>query len=233
MPAFIVAEAGVNHMGNRATMLDLCAQAKAHGADAIKFQAYNTVKLLERRGITTRSEVAEVIRSAELSDADLDAIAAYCKGIGLKWFCSVFDPSQVSRVLSRGACALKLGHAENNYSELLEACALAVPADALWISGRPGTPVANVLCVEEYPAKSPPELHYIRPFHDRLREDSFDGFSSHYTDWRIPAAAALRGAKYIEAHVKLSNEDYEAGWSLSFADFAKMVKQIREYESWL
>ena len=82
------------------------------------------------------------------------------------------------------------------------------------------------------------------------------GYSSHHTDYRIPAAAALRGAEYIEAHLMLGEwervpnkktpqclmRDYdsrcttgepEAEWSLSPEDFAAMVELIREYESWL
>lgn len=240
MPAFIVAECGVNHLGDRAKMLAFCDAAKACGADAVKFQAYDTVRLWNRRHpdryeAATQAQLAKdeetlaLLRKAELSDADLDAIAAHCKAIEFKWFASVFDPSQIERVLSRGACCLKIGHKEAAWRELFDACHDARPKEKngaqpmpVWVSGH------NVVGVWEYPAVSPPRL-------GRLRDNNalYRGYSSHFADYRIPAAAALRGAEYIEAHMKLSDTDPEAAWSLSVEDFTKMVKLAKEFESWL
>lgn len=239
MSAFIVAEAGCNHLGDRKKMLAFCDAAKACGADAVKFQAYNTDALITRRGIAAnamldRYNVQDLLRLSELTDADLDAIAAHCKAIGFKHFYSVFDPSQVERVLSRGACALKIGHKENNWRELIHACIyereftpLYVSVAGKWPEELDGdwTALRTVVCTPEYPATSPPHL--------RLVKNGHSGFSSHYTDYRIPAAAALRGAEYIEFHVRLSDDDPEAAWSLSIEDATKCCKLIREYESWL
>lgn len=211
MTVFIVAEAGVNHLGERSKMLALCDAAKKAGADAVKFQAYNTPQLLTHRGqdgtkpcglVPDRAlSLYEFLRKCELTDADLDAIAAHCKGIGLKWFCSVFDPGQVERVLSRGACCLKVGHAEADYAELREACWQAHTKGVVtWISNPEDIEYMGgdryVYCIAEYPAKSLPRLNKV---------DADIGFSSHYQDYRIPAAAALRGAAYIEAHLMLGN----------------------------
>jgi N,N'-diacetyllegionaminate synthase len=271
MSVFIVAEAGVNHLGDRAKMLALCDAAKAAGADAVKFQAYDTVALAKRRGLlpnedadpnelivklrqtgctgahTAALRTIELLAQAELSDADLDAIAAHCKSIGLKWFASVFDPSQIERVLSRGACCLKVGHAETSYAKLMAMCTrranespdfmdcyASYPPD--FEPGDGPTNITPILCTTEYPAKSPPQLWKVIGGSDQCWGDEssgFAGFSSHYTDYRIPAAAAMRGAEYIEAHLKLSDTDPEAAWSLSVEDFGSMVKLIREYESWL
>lgn len=216
MGCFIVAEAGINHMGSWTAMLLLCDAAKQAGADAVKFQAYDTDALIARRGSGDR----ELLKKCELSDDDLEHISEYCKLIGIKWFASVFDPSQVARVLRYGACALKIGHKECGWEELVNTCSREWRRGPLFISG------VDICGTWEYPATSPPCLLQID------RRDVI-GFSSHYADWRIPAAAALRGAHYIEAHLKLSDSDPEAAWSLSVEDFTKMVKQIREYETWL
>lgn len=225
MSAFIVAEVGVNHMGSRGAMLTFCEAAKDIGADAVKFQAYNALKLFEKRQLTDFN-VAELLQATELSDDDFAAISEHCKTINLKWFASVFDPDQPARVLNHGACALKIGHAEADWTELRDAC-LKLRKE-VWVSGAQnhwaGGDIRGVLCTQEYPAKSPPRLGLIPA--------CYSGFSSHYQDYRIPAAAALRYASYIEAHLKLSDDDYEAKWSLSIADFKNMVKLIREYESW-
>lgn len=239
MSCFAVCEAGVNHLGGRSKMLALCDAAKAVGATAIKFQAYNANKLIARRGITDE-KTCSLLRAAELIDADLAAIAERCEAIGLRWFASVFDPAQVARVLRYGACALKIGHKEADYTELVDACAAeCMTGMQLWISKTDGISKpspANLVsyfyvhCVAEYPATSPPKLHVIRR---EYCPGDVSGFSSHYQDWRIPAAAALRGARYIEFHLKLSDTDPEATWSLSTEDAAKCCAQIREYEKWL
>lgn len=250
MSVFIVAEAGVNHLGDRAKMLALCDAAKAAGADAVKFQAYNAEALMKRRGINpaafvsnaTGYDVVSLLCRSELSDADLDAIAAHCKSIGLKWFASVFDPSQIERVLSRGACALKIGHAEADWPELRQACAARWPVTTYVSSGYNDGLAKPVMCIAEYPADGhPPKIGCIN-----ASATAPVGYSSHYQNYRIPAAAALRGAEYIEAHLMLDtrgkpepnteygpNTEPEAAWSLSPRNFAAMVKLIREYESWL
>lgn len=234
MPAFIVAEAGVNYDGSRAKMMLLCQAAKDAGADAIKFQAYNTYELIERRKITD-GHTRALLRKNELSDEDFREIDGFCKSIQLPWFASVFDLTQPGRVTKLGACRLKIGHGESRWQELIDAC--IHQREAVWVSdtencwrsagGLKGGFVHGVLCTKEYPAKSPPHLGkvgYAR---------SYCGFSSHYADYRVPAAAALRGAEYIEAHIKLDDNCFEAPWSLSPSDFTTMVKLARDFESWL
>lgn len=244
MPVFIAAEAGVQHLGDRAKMLAFCDAAKACGADAVKFQAYNAEALIARRGIAEnamldRWNVRDLLRLSELTNASLDAIAAHCKAIGFKWFASVFDPSQVERVLSRGACALKIGHKEAAYRELCEYAWARSRGVPIYGSNMHTTedcfyvPTIDCHCVAEYPASSPPRLRRIWGGSYKISYGHFAGFSSHYTDYRIPAAAALRGAEYIEFHLKLSDQDPEAAWSLSVEDATKCCKLIREYSEWL
>lgn len=249
---WIVAEAGVNWNGDRTKIVALIEAAKSAGASHIKFQAFSADALIERRGITDQNTI-DLLRRCELTDDDLGMIQREAGRVGIPHFYSVFDPSQIERVLSRGACALKIGHAEAEYYELRDACYKA-QTTAMRAKGVPTTHMAlpvwisncengNVCGTWEYPATSPPKL-------ERLWDSGRAiGFSSHYTDYRIPAAAALRGAEYVEAHLMLATRDErfsedghlvfsatnepEAAWSLSPDDFANMVELIREYETWL
>lgn len=241
----IVAELGVNHLGDTDKLLALAAAAKSAGASSCKVQAYDADRLIARRGITD-TETIDLLKRAELSDDQLDTLAQWCRDNEYRWFASVFQVEQVERVLSRGACALKIGHAEaQTYPALLGACFGAAEKHKIdvWIS-NPGTPKGYlhsrerpVLCISSYPADGrEPALRF-------LGDGTYHGYSSHFTDYRIPAAAALRGAEYIEAHLMLGNrfpmtpkwdsKEPEAAWSLSPDDFAAMVRLIREYESWL
>jgi sialic acid synthase SpsE len=261
MSVFIAAEVGVAWNGDRARIPAFIQAAKDAGADAVKFQAFNAAHLIERRGIKPEAmmhawNVQDLLQRCELSDADLDMIAAESKRIGIKWFASVFDPSQVERVLSRGAACLKIGHAEATYDELLLECAAALkppryrrkPTMACWVSvteewggayrGAFGWPslFSLVTCRADYPAAPEAALRELGDEHQLQNgqgASTFHGFSSHHPSWQIPAAAALRGAEYIEFHLKLTDDDPEAAWSLSVEDATKCCKQIREYESWL
>jgi N-acetylneuraminate synthase len=249
MPAYIVAEAGINHKGRPNLMRKLCQEAKRAGASAIKFQAYDWTKLRDRRGITDESTLA-MLRSYQLTDKHLKMIRDTCGSIGLDWFASVFDPAQVERVLSFGACALKIGHAEARWEELVAEC-----HRARHLAGRSALPIyisvdnvhrdhhptvegpgGWIHCIDKYPADGhQPRLHLVT---GRQRANEYGGpeecvgFSSHYNDYGVPAASALLGAQYIEAHFALDETDPEADWSLLPADFFEMVRMIREYESW-
>lgn len=223
----ITAEIGVNFNGDRQRIPYFIRAAKDAGADAVKFQAYNTDKLIERRKITDAKTI-DLLRRNELTDDDMALIRDTARNMGIKWFWSCFDPSQPARCVKFGACALKIGHAENDWGELRVACINNRAGLPVFISGGAGDEGHVVVTgTWEYPAKSLPKMGFIG-----LRY-GHGGFSSHYADWHIPAAAGMRGARYIECHFKLADTDPEAAWSLSPEDFAKMVKQVREYESWL
>lgn len=231
MPAMIVAEIGVNWNGDRSRIPQFIEAAKNAGATHVKFQAYNTDKLVARRGITDQATI-DLLRRNELTDDDLDLIAREAKRVGIPYFWSVFDVDQPARCKKFGATHMKVGHKEADWPELLEAC--LATGKSVWVSNPPWKwidepSVGSVHCIAEYPATSSPKLHEI----DCCNSEKPHGFSSHYQSWRVPAAAALRGAQFIEAHFKLSDQDPEAAWSLSADDFGKMVKQIREFESWL
>ena len=233
MSAFIVSEIGVNWDGDRLRIPAFIDAAKATGASACKFQAFNAKALIARRGITDAKTIA-LLERCELSDADLDAISAHCKAIGFKWGYSVFDETQVERVGSRGAAFLKIGHKEAAWENLLVAANLyafqnKIPcyASGEYMAGLHS--IQWVHCIQEYPATSPPKLGKINNglFGSQI------GFSSHYRNPHIPASAALRGATYIEAHLSLATTEPEAAWSLNPHEFKHMVTMAREAEKWL
>lgn len=48
---FIIAEAGVNHNGDLQTAQRLVDEAARAGADAVKFQTFQTEKLVDRKSV--------------------------------------------------------------------------------------------------------------------------------------------------------------------------------------
>jgi sialic acid synthase SpsE len=82
---------------------------------------------------------------------------------------------------------------------------------------------ALLFCVPEYP---PRQIRIPRHF-----RTMFDGFSSHYQNWLVPATFAALGAGVIECHV-LSAELHPTTFlpdrsvSLTFQQFARMVYAV-------
>ena len=64
MHTYIIAEAGVNHNGQLDLALQLCDAAKAAGVDCVKFQTWQTEK------IVTRKAEKATYQSENTNDAD-------------------------------------------------------------------------------------------------------------------------------------------------------------------
>ena len=82
---YIIAEAGINHNGNLKTAYNLVDVAKTNGADAIKFQTYDTKKRIGNKN----KKISEILRKCELSFSDFEKINNYCK---LKKITFFFNP---------------------------------------------------------------------------------------------------------------------------------------------
>ena len=100
MKTKIIAEAGVNHNGNKRTAYRLVDIAKKAGADYIKFQIFNPNKV-----VTSSAKLAkyqknknkkinfqlELIKELELSRDDFIEISKYCSKKKIKFLATPFD----------------------------------------------------------------------------------------------------------------------------------------------
>jgi len=94
----IIAEIGINHNGDLNIAKQLIDKAKATGFDYVKFQKrspevcvpeYKKTELVETPwGNITYLAYKHKI---EFGKEEFDQIDEYCKAIGIKWFCSVWD----------------------------------------------------------------------------------------------------------------------------------------------
>jgi hypothetical protein len=83
--------------------------------------------------------------------------------------------------------------------------------------------IREMYCVPEYPPKALPQAEW----------SMYDGFSSHYPDWHVPATEARHwNLEYLEVHVML--DEYAGGWdpidkavSLNITDLRKLVKEVK------
>lgn len=125
----IIAEAGVNHNGDRARALALVDAAARVGADVVKFQSFRADKLATsaaakasyQQATTGREQSQlEMLRSLELTDDDEREIAAACAGAGIGYMSTPFDADSATNLVQRvKVSALKVGSGDLTNAPLL------------------------------------------------------------------------------------------------------------------
>ncbi|MCX8040721.1 MAG: N-acetylneuraminate synthase family protein [Planctomycetota bacterium] len=251
----IIAEAGVNHDGDRQRALALVRAAAAAGADAVKFQAFRTADLVTGAAATAAyqqrqtgaASQAEMLRRLELAAEDFAALKRAAEDAGLIFLCTPFDAASAAMLAELGVLGWKLGSGDlTNFPLLAQVAASGRPllvstgmseldevedaAALLAAHGRP--PVAWLHCVSQYPA---PEAESNLRAMDALRLALGGpvGMSDHSRGLAVALAAVARGAAVIEKHLTLDRAapgpDHAA--SLEPDEFAELVRQIRLVEA--
>lgn len=109
MSVLIVAEAGVNHNGSLSLARELVDAAAAAGADIVKFQTFDSKRLVSQRApkaaYQTRNDAHEsqlaMLESLQLSAADHDAIVEHCQRRSIRFMSTPFDQDSMQLLLSR------------------------------------------------------------------------------------------------------------------------------------
>lgn len=129
---FVIAEAGVNHNGSLAMALDLVRVAAEAGADAVKFQSFRSEELVspdvQQCDYQARNAKAatqyEMLRGLELDEAAHLAIAEACRGAGIEFMSTAFDPISLDFLVERtGIRRIKIPSGELTNPVLLLAAA--------------------------------------------------------------------------------------------------------------
>ncbi len=222
-PAYVIAEAGVNHDCRLDRGKALVDTAKAAGFDAIKFQSYTASKIATR--VAPRYWVEEkdpngtqwdtFARLDKLSDADFKTLIAYARTTGIVAFSTPFDDDAVDFLVSMDMPVFKIASADLTCKPLLERVAragkpvilstgtstLAEVDEAVATLAENGCDeVVLMHCTLKYPC--PPEGINLRMMTHLMR--AFPGIpvglSDHSLGISIPQAAVALGACMIEKH---------------------------------
>ncbi len=230
MSIFVIAEAGVNHGGNFEDALKLVSAARDSGADAVKFQLFNSRRLWGD----------ERIEHLELSQAQMTDIAAYCKAVGIEFMCTPFGVEEAQFLLPM-VKRMKIASGCITRHPLLEAVkgmpvilstGMATPADieeALWHLN--GDDITLLQCTSSYPCRlEDVNLKAMDTLSDLYGHPV--GLSDHTSGIAVAIAAAARGAAVIEKHLTLDTHaagpDHKA--SIMPTEFKAMVGAIRDVE---
>jgi N-acetylneuraminate synthase len=253
---FVIAEAGVNHNGDRALARALVDVARAAGADAVKFQTFTVDRLLTRRAAkaeyqqrATGSEQSQydMLARLELSPADHEMLFAHCAEVGIEFMSTPFDPGSARYLKRLGVRRIKISSGDVTNLPMLEVVgALGLPvvlstgmadmaeveAAVATLRGAGATDLAILQCVSNYPAA--PALTNLKVMDVFARAFGAPvGLSDHSTGLAVSIAAVARGAAYIEKHFTLDRTlpgpDHQA--SLLPDELRALVAAIRDVEA--
>lgn len=228
-PAYVIAEAGVNHdclLDRGKALVDT---AKGASFDAIKFQSYTASKIATRIAPRYWVEPADphgtqwdtFAKLDKLSDEDFKTLIAYARSVGIVAFSTPFDDEAVDFLNAIDMPAFKIASADLTCKPLLERVAatkkpvilstgtstLAEIDEALETLAAKGCDEVVLLhCTLKYPC--PPEGINLRMMTHMMQ--AFPGIpvglSDHSLGIAIPQAAVAMGACMIEKHYTIDKK---------------------------
>ncbi|MFN8390353.1 MAG: N-acetylneuraminate synthase family protein [Bdellovibrionota bacterium] len=254
-PVFIIAEIGVNHNGDLELAKQMVRAAKAAGADAVKFQTFQTDRLVtktasmakyQERNTGVKETQFEMLKRLELSEDDHRELAALCASLDAFFLSTPFDPPSVDLLNRIGVEAFKISSSDTDNFPLLSkigrerkpmilSTGMSVLDDvgaALDLLLPLTQDIVVLQCTSEYPCP-PEEAHLAAMCSIRERFGCLVGFSDHTLGSDGATLAALLGACLIEKHFTvdrtLPGPDQVAS-SLP-EEFAEMVRRVREVDA--
>ena len=120
MSTFIIAEAGVNHNGDRALAMQLVEVAAESGADAVKFQSFSADKLTvrgaekaeyQKRG-TAAGDQYEMLKALEVSEELHQSLARHSRELGIEFMSTAFDEDSLDLLVDLGIRRIKVPSGE-------------------------------------------------------------------------------------------------------------------------
>lgn len=253
---FIIAEAGVNHNGDKNLALRLCDAAKAAGVDAVKFQTWKTEKIVtksaalaeyQENNISDKSASQfDMLKQLELSYSEFEAIRDYCNQIGIQFLSTPDTAEDMDFLLGLGIPFLKIGSGEvtnipflraigKRHQKVILSTGMSTLSDVekayntLLESGA--KEVSLLHCTTNYPCPyDEVNLQAMQTLKAAFKCKV--GYSDHTMGIEVPIAAVAMGAEIIEKHFTLDKNmegpDHKA--SLDPCELKQMVDSIRNIE---
>lgn len=226
-PPYCIAEVGINHNGNLDIAKRMIEAAKVAGADAVKFQTFRAEEFCgdseqtftyKSQGESVTESMLAMFKRYEFPSEHWLAIKAHCELVGITFFSTPQNRSDLDLLLEIGVPAIKVGSDDftnlpllRSYVEsklpLILSCGMSDLAEvhqALDAVGFfEGYPVALLLCTSQYP--TPAEDVNINKL--TTLQQAFPGllvgFSDHTQGPLASALAVSRGARVFEKHFTL------------------------------
>lgn len=258
-PILIIAEAGVNHNGDREMAHSLIDAAKAAGADIVKFQIFRT-----EDGISSHAPKAayqaentgndesqrDMVKKLELPFDDFLKLKKHCDKVGIRFFATPFDPGSIAYLRDMGETLWKIPSGEITNlphlrrigafaKEILLSTGMSTLGDietALDILERAGSKRENITllhCTTDYPTRfEDANIRAMETLRTAFPGVRGVGFSDHTEGIAASIAAVALGASVIEKHFTLDRtlEGPDHKASLDPAQLIALVTAIRQVE---
>lgn len=254
----IIAEAGVNHNGNYEMALKMIDEAKAAGADYVKFQTAKPELVIStfapkaeyQKETTGNGESQlEMCKAIHLPLTDYKPLKEYCDKVGIGFMSTPFDLVSIDVLEPLDMDYYKIPSGEITNLPYLRAIVakgrkviistgmseLPEIEEALQVLENGGLKRSDIIvlhCNTEYPTPMRDvNLRAMLDIRDRLGVAV--GYSDHTNGIEVPIAAVALGAEVIEKHFTLDKTlpgpDHKA--SLEPQELKAMVDAIRNIES--
>lgn len=252
--AFIIAEIGVNHNGNKNLLRELIKQAAACGVDACKFQTFSAAKLasastpkVEYQTLTSdiHESHLQMLQKLEM-DHEMHLLAkSECEKRDLEFISTPYDPESVGYLADLGVKKIKTASADivdhrihrkitEHQLEPIIALGMATNEEirsALEIYDGCSRKPTLLHCVSNYPCSDDSlNLKCISTLQTQFKLKV--GFSDHSIGSDAAVAALCLGATVIEKHFTidklLPGPDHKA--SSTKEELCELVDRIRRVE---
>jgi N,N'-diacetyllegionaminate synthase len=247
---FVIAEAGVNHNGDKKQAKKLIDAAKLAGADAVKFQTWKTDEIVThnvskpkyQRTFEDESQY-DLLQKLELTDDAFRELAEYAKSVGVIFLSTPEGNACIDFIDSLGVPAFKIGSADlTNYPHLSYISQKRKPLilstgmatleevkEAVDVIENAGNHDIILLhCTSNYPTCLG-DVNLLAMLTLKTEFQMPIGYSDHTAGIGVSIMATLMGAKVIEKHFTLDKElpgpDHKA--SLEPHELKNMIKGIR------
>lgn len=254
----VIAEAGVNHLGDLSKAERLILAAKRGGADIIKFQTYKAHKLTtknaprfwdwegERNLSGSQFDSYSILDSFE--ESEHSELVQLCKQNNIEFLSTPFDEESADMLVRLGMGGFKIAScditnipflqhiARYNLPILLSTGAASIEDIRIaleCIESESNAPVGIMHCTLCYPTA--PEDANLKAINNLAAKfpDHMIGFSDHTLGTTIASASILYGVKFIEKHFTYDKTlpDSADHWlSLDENELNKLTTELRILE---
>lgn len=247
-PVCVVAELGVNHLGDFKCAKEMIHAAHDAGADLLKFQTYTAEKRYDTENNPKGAQFVKWLKEWELSREEEARLWEYAGSLGATVFTSAFDPDSVDFAEQMDTAAYKIAAFELVNLELVRSIAqkhrpviftrgMANDSEvqtAIDVLEEHNVPYIILHTISSYPTQK--KDSHLRMIHTLRKMYSCPvGHSDHTVGTDIPPLAVAAGVNMIEKHFTITPKRRESDncFSLTPEDLREMIWKVRQAENYM
>ncbi len=227
---FIIAEAGINHNGDIALAKKMILAAKNAGADAVKFQTFQTEEFIQDRsemftycsqGKKVTESQYEMFKRVEFTEKEWKEIKQFCEKQGIIFLSTVSGIQGLELLIRIGVSAIKVGSDDfvnlpllGKYEEyglpMIVSCGMSTEAEIAAtlevLKVKEGHPVCLMLCTSQYPTpEQDVNARKLLTISEKFPQ-VIPGLSDHTQGHTAAVVATAYGARVFEKHFTLNHD---------------------------